>query len=266
MVAVLTGIGLITAATGTAQAAPATGSGSTQNVIVVLHDQHSDLAIAKGSRTSARVTANRRDQSAQLARAHGVGARNLHGFDTVNAYAATVTPTQAAALAADPAVAAVYPDLPITKPVSERTQPSSASGGPTSAAPRSGICPTDPTKPLLEPEALQVTKAAFTDPTIPQAQQLFTGVGVKVAFIADGLDINNPDFIRANGQHVFIDYQDFSGDGPNAPTSGAEAFGDGSSIAAQGREVYDLSEYVNSTQPLPAGCTITVRGWPRGPA
>ena len=56
------------------------------------------------------------------------------------------------------------------------------------------------------------------DPAIPQAQNLATGRGVKVAFFADGLDINNPDFIRADGSHVFIDYRDFTAEGPNAPS------------------------------------------------
>jgi hypothetical protein len=53
----------------------------------------------------------------------------------------------------------------------------------------------------------------------------------------------HPDFIRPNGQHVFVDFKDFSGFGTSAATSGAEAFGDASSIVAQGREVYDVSHY-----------------------
>ena len=95
--------------------------------------------------------------------------------------------------------------------------------------------------------------------TTPQAQNLVDGTGVKVAWIADGLDVDNPDFIRADGSHVFIDYQDFSGTDAE-PTIGDEAFGDASSIAAQGLHSYDLSNYVMPKHPLPAGCTITVRG------
>ena len=83
---------------------------------------------------------------------------------------------------------------------------------------------------------------------------------MKVAWIADGLDVNNPDFIRADGSHVFSDYQDFSGTDPNGAESGDEAFGDASSIAAQGLHSYDLSKYVMPNHPLPAGCNITVRG------
>ena len=125
-------------------------------------------------------------------------------------------------------------------------------------------CPSDPAKPLLEPEALQLTHDAYDDSSTPSAQQIATGKGVTVAFLADGLDINNPDFIRADGSHVIVDYQDFSGEGPNAPTPGGEAFGDASSIAAQGREVYDLSAFVNPSHPLPPGCNIRVLGMAPG--
>ena len=103
--------------------------------------------------------------------------------------------------------------------------------------------PHRPEQALARAEALQTTHTAFEDPTTPQAQSLATGKGVKVAFFADGLNINNPDFIRPDGSHVFIDYRDFSGDGLNAPTGAAEAFGDASSIAAQGRETYDISSF-----------------------
>src|SRR6185369_15184013 len=202
-----------------------------QNVIFVLQSQHTDLAIAKGH-SSPRVDANHKDQSGLIAKARSKGASNLRGFDTVNAVAATVTPDQAAQLAADPSVAAVFPDLPIRKgPALEKAIAGASSRPPT--VPSSGLCPTDPSKPLLEPEALQLTNTAFLDSTTPQAQNLVTGAGVRVGWIADGIDINNPDFIRSDGSHVFVDYQDFSGDGLNAVTGGAEAFGDASSIVTR---------------------------------
>ena len=88
---------------------------------------------------------------------------------------------------------------------------------------------------------------------------------MKVAFIADGLDINNPDFIRADGNHVFVDYQDFSGDGlERADRCGRGVRRREFAIAAQGREIYDLADYVNAAHPLPAGCTIRIRGMAPG--
>ncbi len=235
-----------------------------QNVIVLLHNQHKDLTIQKG-RQSARINADRSDQAPLIARARSVGARNLHGFDSINAFSATVTPAQAAQLATDPSVAGIFADMPISKGARIVTEkPVKAAAVASGSDAQSGICPTDPTKPLLEPEALQVTNTAFADTTMPQAQNIVDGTGVKVAYIADGIDINNPDFIRADGSHVFIDYQDFSGDGLASPTSGAEAFGDASSIASQGRQVYDLADHVNAAHPLPAGCNITVRGMAPG--
>ena len=59
---------------------------------------------------------------------------------------------------------------------------------------------------------------------------------------------------------MIADYEDFSGDGLNAPTGAAEAFGDVSSVAAQGNETYDISQFVNPAHPLPAGCNIKIRG------
>jgi Subtilase family/Peptidase inhibitor I9 len=257
------GITLALAVLTVSPAAGAPGSataGSTQgsrNVIVVLRDQHTNLKIAKG-KSSARVNAYRSDQASLITQARSHGVRNLRGFSAINGVSATVTAAQAAQLASDPSVARVFPDLAIRKaPTLTADAPSRARPVP---ATQSGVCPTDPAKPLLEPEALGVTNTAFDNPATPQAQNIVDGTGVKVAWIADGVDINNPDFIRADGSHVFVDYQDFSGDGLAAATGGAEAFGDASSIAAQGRQVYDLADFVNVAHPLPAGCNITIRG------
>jgi hypothetical protein len=254
----------VAAATPTGSQPSSSAAGNVSgNVIVVLRNQHTNLAIGKGS-TSPRVKANRSDQAALLSLAKAKGARNLHGFDAINGVAATVTSAQAAALRTDPSVAAVYPDLPISAaPITAPTK-ATATAAPVATTPSSLICSTDPTKPLLEPEALGLTNTAFSDPTKPQAQNIVDGTGVKVAYIADGIDINNPDFIRPDGSHVFIDYQDFSGEGPNAPSGAAEAFGDASAIAAQGRQVYSLNAHVNAAHPLPANCDIQIRGMAPG--
>jgi hypothetical protein len=91
------------------------------------------------------------------------------------------------------------------------------------------------------------------------AHDLAVGTGVKIAVFPDGLDPNIPDFQR-NGKSAIFDYQDFSGEGTAATTGGAEAFGDASSIVAQGRQVFDLSGHVNAALPVPAGCNVRVLG------
>ncbi len=236
---------------------------ATHRVIVVMKSQQRGRLA-----TPANVRARRAVQAGQrrslMARVGTSGVSVTRRYTVLNAFAAIVSARAQNRLAADPAVAAVIPDAAI-RPARPATSgptvvaPSSFDpGNPTT--PQSGICPSDPAKPLLEPEALQTMHVAYDDPSVPQAASLATGAGVKVAFFADGVDVNNPDFIRANGSHVFIDYRDFTGEGPNAPSGGAEAFGDASSVAAQGRQVYDLSNFVNPAHPLPPGCNIRVRG------
>jgi hypothetical protein len=231
-------------------------------VIVVMRSQHRALPATRRL-VAARVRAVRAEQAPLVAQVARSGGSVSHQFTVLNGFSARVSKAEAARLSANRAVAQVVPDAVIRLPQPANTRAAAhAAAGPTApnGTPVAGTCPTDPSKPLLEPEALQTTHTAFSDPSTPQAQQLATGSGVKVAFFADGLDINNPDFIRPDGSHVFIDYQDFSGDGPNGVTGAAEAFGDASSIAAQGRQVYDISKFNVPQHPLPANCNITVRG------
>ena len=236
---------------------------ATHHVIVVMKaQQRGRLASPASVRTRRAVQATER--RSLMARVGASGVSVTRRYTVLNGFAAIVSADAQKRLAADPAVAAVIPDAAIkpAQPADPRPTVSAPSafdpGNPTT--PQSGTCPADPAKPLLEPEALQTMHVAFNDPSIPQAANLATGAGVKVAFFADGVDINNPDFIRSDGSHVFIDYRDFTGEGPNAPSGGAEAFGDASSVAAQGRVVYDLSQFVSPAHPLPPGCNIRVRG------
>lgn len=247
------------------------------DVIVILRDQLPDAPPVRGA-MGARRSALAAAQAPVLSELQQASATRTRSFGLINALATRVSKAEAARLAAHPLVQAVVPDRVIQAP---RRSLTGAAAGPVTAntssptttpdPSASAICPTDPAKPLLEPEALQLTHTAFGDPSVPQAQQVLdgnghpvTGAGVKVAFIADGVDVNNPDFIRKDGTHVFIDYRDFSGDGSDAPTAGAEAFGDASSIAAQGNQTYDLSGYVNPAHPLPPGCNIHIVGMAPG--
>jgi hypothetical protein len=232
---------------------------ATRVIVLLKRQQTGRLATASGVRTRRALQARqRRPLLASIARSGGTVTRE---YTVLNAFAARVSAAEKARLASDPQVTAVVPDAMVTpQPPPAASPPAAAPAPGNPATPQSGICPSDPAKPLLEPEALQTMHVAYSDPTLPQAQNLATGKGVRVAFFADGLDINNPDFIRPDGSHVFIDYRDFTGDGPNAPTGGEEAFGDATDIAAQGRQVYDVANFVNPAHPLPPGCNITIRG------
>jgi hypothetical protein len=227
-------------------------------VIVVMRDQLRTLPAIRGH-LSARISAEAGVDAAIESDVQRSGGRIYQRYDALNAFAASISTTERSALARSSAVAQVLPDTLVTLPQQDTNKASDSIKGALPADPEE-VCPSDPSKPLLEPEALQTTHTAYSNPNTPQAQNLVTGTGVKVAFFADGLDVNDPDFIRANGQHVIVQAKDFSGEGFDAPSDSLEAFGDASSIAAQGREVYDLSQFVNPAHPLPAGCNITVRG------
>ncbi len=238
-------------------------SGKKIGVIVMLKDQHTDLPATQAQR-QARKAAVGRDQKPFLSQLKQVKAAGIKSFSLVNGFAAQVTPAEAARLAADPQVASVQPDRVVPRP---QIAPAATGGTAKTAlsaklntAP--GTCPKDPAKPQLEPEALQLSKTAYDDPTLPQASKLATGKGVKVAILADGVDTGNQEFVRADGSKVYVDYQNFTGAGD--VTDGTEHFGDASSIAAQGRGVYDLSNYASPNTPLPKGCNVRVRGMAPG--
>ena len=149
---------------------------------------------------------------------------------------------------------------PAQPPMTPKAKPK-AVAGPATVDPKA--CSSDPAKPLLEPEALQSMNVRSSDPAAKTAAALgITGAGVKVAYIADGINPKNAGFIRTNGKSSIVDYKDFYGDGPNAPTSGAEAFGDASAISAQGNVVYDVADYANpNVVSFPGGhCYIKIVG------
>ena len=231
----------------TAAQAKALSTNVTDKVIVLFKNQLANLSDAP-SDAAARLAAVRSAQSgvqSQLSQTHAL---NVKSFSLINAVSATVSPGEAKYLAANPAVSEVVPDEPIPvagdSPVSvAHTVAHTGAAAAAGVKPLPGACASGK-QVQLNPEAIENIHAATQSGKGDTAQALgYTGAGVKVAFIADGLDPANPDFIRANGKHVFVDYQDFSGTGTDAPTDGAEAFLDASSIAAQGRKVYNVAGY-----------------------
>ena len=237
----LAGAATASAATSPPGAAGTAAQGASP-VIVVLNNQSASPASA---------------ESPVISQVKAAGGTNVIGYSAVASFAATVTPAEAATLTNNPAVASVVPDQKVSVAPPTASQVPAAPGSPASpggsAVP--GVCGS-PSKPLL-PEDLTATHA-------DQAHALgITGAGVTVAWIADGLDPDNPGFIRG-GKSIFKSYVDFSGNGPGTQTGGEEAFGDASMIAAQGNQTYDLSNYVNAAYPLPKNCDIKIEGMAPG--
>jgi len=241
------------------------------NVIVILRDQKPELPGLRGMRT-ARAAALSAAEDPIVTHLQTSGATRIHRFELINAVAAHVSPGEAERLAAHPLVQAVVPERVIRLPRQARASGPLGNNRNGDDPPSPALCNT------LEPEALQLTHTAYLDPDIPQAQRVrdgngefVTGKGVKVAWIADGLDPTVLGFTHTDGTPVFIDYQDFSGDPAGTPTLGGEAFGDASSIAAQdtpnGKVLkYDISQFViPALHTLPTSpCNIRIRGMAPG--
>src|SRR5579872_1316289 len=233
---------------------------ATERSIIVFKNQFPDLPL-RGITARQRVSAIDASQAPVLAELAALHAKNVQSFQIINAIAATVSPAEVQRLRANPAVLAVDRDT-----AQHAARGAGMAGGAAhyaTAAYRGAaddvtrqVCPSNPARPLVEPEARALMN-------VNAAQQIADGTGIKIGLIFDGIDPNNPDLIRPNGQHVIFDYQDFSGEGPVTPTSGEALFLAGL-ISAQGNQVYDLSKFVNSAHPLPSGCTIKPEGMAPG--
>ncbi len=237
-------------------------------VIVVLRDQP---AMARpGSRDSAARSAVIAAAQAPLLRELRLThARRVTPYRLVDAFAATVSAAEAARLKSNPAVAEVTPDVLISNESAGPAPFEVHARGRLAAHMIPRACGPNG-RALLDPEALQTTHTASTSPSQDTARSLgITGAGVKVAYIADGLDPNNVNFIRRDGRSVFNrafggDYQDFTGDGPGQLTNGAEAFIDANSIAGQGLHMYSVRRFAAQAYPEP--CNIRIEGVAPGAA
>ncbi len=235
-----------------------------QRVIVVLKDQFGVAAAgttAAGVRSAA-VSTSQTSLLTQLSQVHATSVKQL---TLVNAVSATVSAPEEQRLAASPAVAEVIPDATVTLPASALGLPASQAAPATPDRTVSktlnnvaGAC-APKGQSYLAPEGLALTNTQSQSSKQATARSLgFTGAGVKVAFIADGTDPKNINFINKNGKSVFVDYQDFTGNGAGAPTDGGEAFLDANTIAGQGIHVYNLSGFTQ--QNYSSGCDIKIEG------
>jgi Subtilase family len=227
-------------------------------VIIVLKDQPRSASLARIHGQAASASAIRAEQRGVASSVRGAGGTVRSSLTIVNAIAATVTSAEATKLARRSDVAEVIPDARIKEAAPTVSTTKATAAAPAPIAPPAGTCPANPQQVQLEPEVLDATHTDSSAPGAKTARSLgYTGAGVTVGYMAEGIDINNPDFTR-NGHTIFSAYKDFSGDGPNADTSGGEAFLDASAIAAQGNTVYNLQNF--SDLGLNRPCLIRVEG------
>jgi hypothetical protein len=246
-------------------ATPAWGShsrtaGSSERASDVLVFLRGPVAVRAASRAHASELAR------QDAVAHSIatlGATVLARSTVPDVLFVRATAAESHELAAESAVGAVLPNTQVPGP-SLPTELPSRSATVRHGARDAGPCGTA-AHPESDPEALANIHGT------PADTDGYDGAGVTVAILGDGLSPSNPDLLRnaayastasPAGSRVVTDYEDFTGDGPTSDTFGSEAFGDASSIAAQGNGVYDLSQYAQALErfSVPNGCDIKITG------
>jgi hypothetical protein len=230
-----------------------------QRVVVMMTNQYSGML--GRAQMAARNGAIRAAQAPVLAQLSQVHASNVQAFHIINAIGATVSQAEVANLKSTPGVAKVVPDVAVKAPtnplLAARGNATPAASATTASSPSNPVCSSDPNNPQLDEVPGLVNAPAAWSLKTPDGTAI-NGSGVKVAFIADNIDPNNAEFIRPDGSNVITDYQDFNGDGPSAPGAAGEAFGDASSIAAQGSQTYDVSQYGVSSPSSP--CYVKISG------
>jgi hypothetical protein len=241
----------------TAQAAQLSKNVS-QHVIVLFKNQPAAAHVGSSAfkNRASKIASYQQPLVGQLRQVH---ATHVQSYTLVNSVAATVSSGEEALLEANPAVESVIPDGLVYGP--SQSAPTTAAASNSTISPLPGACLPNG-KVQLEPEALQVTNTDSTVPGAKTARSLgITGTGVKVAWMADGIDPDNANFLRTPGDpstSVFSDYKDFSGDGTTAPTSGDEAFLDANAIAGQGKVVYNAQGFSAESPAKP--CNVRIEG------
>ena len=185
-------LALLVCADAVGSSAGAQQQGTTHKVIVVFKNQEQGLPATRQGEP-ARRRAVQGVQAPVLSQLASAGAGSVHSSTVLDALSATVSPGEEASLKADPAVSEVVPDQIIHLATPE-AQPESEPGEATKPLP--GAC-APKGKVQLDPQALETIHADSEEKNADTARSLgFNGAGVTVAFIADGLETENPDFIR----------------------------------------------------------------------
>ena len=231
----------------------ARSSGKRERVVVVFGDQLRSLPANRAHR-HAREAAAASMQAPLVAQLKQVGATHITALWLLNAVAATMPAAEAQALSHTRGVKEVVPDGTIIigdgSKYNTKTVPASRVRKPVirpRAADGQQLCNTNPSKPLIEPEALTSIHAT-------QANKIATGRGVVIGNVDANSLAGNLNMIRPNGQHVVIDAPN-----PNENVFNDEFNGDVSTMAAQGTVTYTYASQLPFSK-VPAKCTFRIEG------
>jgi hypothetical protein len=265
-VGIVLSLGAATASGASRTSALPPANGAMQRVVVLLRK----TSVTTSPRSAARLSAVRTQLTPFVQALRSAGATHITAGKAIPYFSASVTAAQEAALVANPAVKAVFPNERIhlgpplsTKQLDAMQAPAVsrasriAAHATLHATGKFSICGTA-AHPEKDPEALDVINGQSPS---------YDGRGVKVAYIAGHINTTIADFQR-NSKYVgpgspagpVVSEQNFNGDPAGYDGGDLEAFLDMSSIAAQGKTVHDLSQFVDPSHPLPAGCDLTITG------
>ena len=235
-------------------------SGKRERVVVVFGDQLRSLPANRAHR-HAREAAAASMQAPLVAQLKQVGATHITTLSLLNAVAATMPAAEAQALSHTRGVKEVVPDgTIIIGDARSRTKLVPASrvrkrAIPARAADGQQFCNTNPSKPLVEPEALTSIHDASDNPFDPfEASKIATGQGVIIGNVDADTLAGNPNMIRPNGQHVVIDAPD-----PTENVFSDEFNGDVSTMGAQGTVTYTYASQLPFAN-IPANCSFRIVG------
>jgi hypothetical protein len=222
-------------------------------MVVVFDDQLTNLPANRAHRRARQATAAS-IQAPLLAQLKQVGATHITALSLLNAVAATMPAAEAQALSHTRGVKEVVPDATViigdggkynTKTVAASQVRKSAI--PARAADGQQLCNTNPSQPLVEPEALTSIHAT-------EAAKIATGRGVIIGNVDAASLAGNVNMIRPNGQHVIIDAPN-----PNENVFSDEFNGDVSTMAAQGTVTYTYASQLPFAN-FPANCSFRIVG------
>jgi hypothetical protein len=230
----------------------ARSAGKQERMVVVFDNQLGSLPANRAHR-QARAAMAASIQAPLVAQLKQVGATHITKLSLLNAVAASMPAAEAKALSHAAGVKKVVPDGTIiigdarstTKAVpSSRVRKSAFRDR---AADGQRLCNKNPTRPLVEPEALRSIHAN-------QASKIATGQGVIIGNVDADTLAGNPNMIRPDGTHVIIDAPD-----PTENVFSDEFNGDVSTMGAQGTVTYTYASQLPFSN-MPASCTFRIVG------